>query len=55
MSVLLDQGTPLEIATLLTNHTVRMTRQEGCETLANGDLLQAAGALVRMVQRMTRK
>jgi len=44
MRVLFDQGTPVEIATFLTGHTVRTTWQEGWETLANGDLLQAAEA-----------
>jgi hypothetical protein len=44
MRVLFDQGTPVEIATFLVKHTVRTTRQEGWETLANGDLLQAAEA-----------
>lgn len=42
MRVLFDQGTPVEIATFLTDHTIRTTRQEGWETLANGDLLRAA-------------
>ena len=42
MRVLFDQGTPVKIATFLANHTVRTTRQEGWERLANGDLLQAA-------------
>lgn len=41
MRVLFDQGTPVEIATLLINHTVRTARQEGWETLVNGDLLRA--------------
>jgi hypothetical protein len=40
--VLFDQGTPVEIAAFLTDHTVRTTRQEGWETLENGDLLRAA-------------
>jgi len=42
MRILFDQGTPLEIAVFLTKHTIRTTRQEGWETLANGDLLRAA-------------
>ena len=42
MRVLFDQGTPVEIAAFLTGHSIRTTRQEGWETLANGDLLQAA-------------
>jgi hypothetical protein len=42
MRILFDQGTPVEIATFLPNHTVRTTRQEGWATLANGDLLRAA-------------
>jgi hypothetical protein len=33
---------PVEIAPFLKNHTVRTTRQQGWETLANGDLLRAA-------------
>ena len=42
MRILFDQGTPVEIATFLRNHTVRTTRQEGWETLENGDLLRSA-------------
>lgn len=42
MRVLFDQGTPVEIAKFLVNHTVRTTRQEGWETLENGDLIRAA-------------
>lgn len=42
MRILFDQGTPVEIATFLANHTIRTTRQEVWETLANGDLLRAA-------------
>lgn len=42
MRVLLDQGTPVAIADFLLGHLVRTTRQQGWETLANGDLLRAA-------------
>src|SRR2546421_2176432 len=42
MRVLFDQGTPLAIADFLPDHIVRTTRQEGWDTLANGQLLRAA-------------
>ena|SRR6266542_3884373 len=42
MRVLFDQGTPTAIAEFLPEHTIRTTRQEGWETLSNGDLLRAA-------------
>ena len=42
MRVLFDQGTPTAIADFLVGHTIRTTRQQGWETLSNGDLLQAA-------------
>jgi rRNA-processing protein FCF1 len=42
MRVLFDQGTPTAIAKFLENHTVRTAREEGWETLANGELLRAA-------------
>ncbi len=42
MRVLFDQGTPTAIADYLSEHTVRTTKQQGWETLSNGDLLTAA-------------
>lgn len=42
MRVLFDQGTPTALAGFLAGHTIRTTRQQGWETLSNGDLLQAA-------------
>lgn len=42
MRILFDQGTPAAIAEFLKGHTIRTARQEGWETLANGELLQAA-------------
>jgi len=42
MRVLFDQGTPVEIVSFLTKHTVRTTRQQGWDTLSNGDLLLVA-------------
>jgi hypothetical protein len=45
MRILFDQGTPVEIATFLPNHTVRTTRQEGWETLANGMIRKIVAAV----------
>ena len=42
MRVLFDQGTPTALADFLAGHFIRTTRQEGWETLSNGDLLRAA-------------
>lgn len=42
MLILFDQGTPRGIARALTGHTVKETRAQGWDTLANGDLLKAA-------------
>ena len=42
MRVLFDQGTPTAIADHLAQHTVRTTKQEGWDTLSNGELLNAA-------------
>ncbi len=42
MRVLFDQGTPTAIADFLPEHTIRTTKQEGWETLSNGDLLRVA-------------
>jgi hypothetical protein len=42
MRVLFDQGTPVAIGPFLQGHAVRTTRQEGWETLSNGDLLRVA-------------
>jgi hypothetical protein len=42
MRVLFDQGTPTAIANFLPEHTIRTTKQEGWETLSNGDLLRLA-------------
>ena len=42
MLVLFDQGTPVPIAKFLSGHTVRTAREQGWDTLANGDLLLAA-------------
>lgn len=43
MRALFDQGTPVAIAGFLSEHTIRTTRQEGWDTLSNGDLLRSAG------------
>lgn len=42
MRVLFDQGTPVAIASFLSDHTVRTTRREGWATLVNGELLRVA-------------
>jgi hypothetical protein len=42
MRILFDQGAPLPIAAYLREHTVRTAREEGWDTLSNGDLLRAA-------------
>jgi hypothetical protein len=42
MRVLFDQGTPTALADFLAGHSIRTTRQEGWDTLSNGDLLRAA-------------
>src|SRR3989442_265094 len=42
MRVLFDQGTPTAIAEFLPKHTIRTARQEGWETLSNGELLRVA-------------
>jgi hypothetical protein len=42
MLILFDQGTPRGIASSLAGHTVRKARTQGWDTLANGELLEAA-------------
>ena len=44
MFVLFDNSTPRGIARSLENHTVKETRDQGWDTLRNGDLLNAAEA-----------
>jgi hypothetical protein len=44
MRILFDQGAPVPIAAYLREHSVRTARQEGWDTLANGDLLRVAEA-----------
>ena len=44
MLVLFDNSTPRGIARSLENHTVKETRDQGWDTLRNGDLLNAAEA-----------
>src|ERR1700719_1690697 len=42
MFVLFDQNTPVAIAKSLPGHLVKTARQQGWDTLANGDLLRVA-------------
>jgi hypothetical protein len=42
MRVLFDQGTPTALSDFLAGHIIRTARQQGWETLSNGDLLKAA-------------
>ena len=42
MLVLFDQGTPIPIAAFLVGHSVKTARQQGWDTLGNGDLLRLA-------------
>jgi hypothetical protein len=42
MLVLLDQGTPVPIAKFLLGHVVKTARQQGWDTLANGELRRVA-------------
>ena len=42
MRVLFDQGRPTAIAGFLPRHSVTTTKQQGWETLSNGDLLRVA-------------
>jgi hypothetical protein len=42
MRILFDNGTPRGHARLLVGHTVEEARTRGWETLANGDLIDAA-------------
>lgn len=42
MLVLFDQGTPLGIRAVLTDHIVKTCREHGWSTLKNGDLLRVA-------------
>ena len=42
MLVLFDQNTPVAIAKSLQSHVVRTARQQGWDTLANGERLRAA-------------
>lgn len=42
MLVLFDQGTPVRIAKFLLGHAVKTARQQGWDTLVNGELLRVA-------------
>ena len=42
MLVLFDQSTPVAIAKSLQGHVVKTARQQGWDTLANGELLRVA-------------
>jgi hypothetical protein len=42
MLVLFDQGTPVRITKFLLRHAVKTARQQGWDTLANGELLRMA-------------
>jgi hypothetical protein len=42
MRILFDHGTPAPLIPFLEGHTVTKAKDEGWETLANGDLLKAA-------------
>jgi hypothetical protein len=42
MLVLFDQNTPVAIANSLQGHVVKTARQQGWDTLTNGELLRAA-------------
>ena len=42
MLVLFDQGTPVPIAKFLLGHAVKTARQQGWDTLVNGELLRVA-------------
>jgi len=42
MLILFDHGTPRGIARELQNHTVKLAKEEGWDTLSNGELLAAA-------------
>ena len=42
MLVLFDQGTPVPIASFLVGHMVKTARQQGWDTLTNGELLRMA-------------
>lgn len=44
MRVLFDNGTPRGVAAALSEHTVEEARSHGWDTLANGELLDAAEA-----------
>jgi hypothetical protein len=44
MHVLLDNGTPRGISRSLSGHTVKESRDQGWDTLSNGELLTAAEA-----------
>ncbi len=44
MRVLFDNGTPRGVAAALSEHTVEEARSRGWDTLANGELLDAAEA-----------
>lgn len=42
MLILFDHGTPAPLAPLLSDHTVKKTKDLGWDTLTNGELLRAA-------------
>ena len=44
MLVLFDQGTPVGIRDALLGHVVKTARQQGWDTLFNGELLRVAEA-----------
>jgi hypothetical protein len=42
MLILFDHGTPAPLASFLTGHTVKKTKDLGWDTLNNGELLRVA-------------
>jgi hypothetical protein len=42
MRILFDHGTPVPLRSVLTNHTVKTTKELGWDTLSKGELLNAA-------------
>jgi len=46
MKILFDRGTPVPIRRFLEGHEIRTTAQERWDTLRNGDLLEAAEAVL---------
>jgi hypothetical protein len=44
LNVLFDHNVPVQLISVLSNHTVRTAAQEGWDALSNGDLLAAASS-----------